>query len=403
MKKLHYILFVVLCGCIALSACRKEAPELYDPNQEGLCINSWGKTFESFWHGMNNNYVFWDVDTVDWDRIYAVYKPKFDAIEGQSEAADKQAEAYFMEFIPYLRDHHFNLTLNLNGTRFNPGDLEVLTRDYYHDRFSYEAFMGTVQKLREAGRITAYKEAEVACPHTAKDTMRMISYNLDQGIVYLQFDGFSISHLCQEEHQAGDEDHAALTEVYQNYRNLIESLPNLKGVVIDVRQNGGGYYELGEDILGILISEPLTFAEQRTKNGMGRLDFAPWIPTTLHVHPDNHPVTVPIIALADLYSVSMSEMTSMAISEMPNGYVIGERTFGGHGGVINRNYSYVGTFGNQVYEVYTCSVMTRRMDGKCYEGIGVIPDIECHNDSTRFAAGIDDQLERAVTFIKTGR
>lgn len=47
--------------------------------------------------------------------------------------------------------------------------------------------------------------------------------------------------------------------------------------------------------------------------------------------------------------------------------------------------------------------MTRRLDGKCYEGIGVTPDIEVFYNEDEFNRGIDKQLNRAIDFIEKGK
>lgn len=52
--------------------------------------------------------------------------------------------------------------------------------------------------------------------------------------------------------------------------------------------------------------------------------------------------------------------------------------------------------------MFTSTSMTRRLDGKCYEGIGIIPDIEVLYDQAQFLQGNDIQLNRAIDYAKTG-
>lgn len=112
----------------------------------------------------------------------------------------------------------------------------------------------------------------------------------------------------------------------------------------------------------------------------------------------------PLVALADINSISMGEITPMAIMAMPNGFFIGERTTGGHGplnGNINDYYS--GELENKAFLMYTSTSMTKRVDGKCYEGYGVVPDIEALFNADEFYKGNDTQLYRAAEFIHTGK
>lgn len=89
---------------------------------------------------------------------------------------------------------------------------------------------------------------------------------------------------------------------------------------------------------------------------------------------------------------------------MPNGYCIGERTTGGHGPLNNNiNEYYAGELENVAFRMYTSTSMTKRADGVCYEGYGVVPDIESLFNAEEFYKGNDTQLNRAAEFIHTGK
>lgn len=53
--------------------------------------------------------------------------------------------------------------------------------------------------------------------------------------------------------------------------------------------------------------------------------------------------------------------------------------------------------------MYTSTSMTKRADGVCYEGYGVVPDIESLFNAEEFYKGNDTQLNRAAEFIHTGK
>ena len=163
-------------------------------------------------------------------------------------------------------------------------------------------------------------------------------------------------------------------------------------------------------MLAPLLSRPVLFGYTRTKSGLGRLDYTPCSPLELNpLSKENNPVTrnvdnVPIVALADLWSASMGEITPMVVMEMPNGTFIGERTFGAHGPLAgDPNLFYAGALENRAFSMYTSTSITTRIDGKCYEGYGVEPDIEEQFNAEEYYMGNDTQLERAVQFIHTGK
>lgn len=205
-------------------------------------------------------------------------------------------------------------------------------------------------------------------------------------------------------------------ETYQNFLSLIESVPDLKGIVVDTRENNGGSLADMYYLLSPLTSKPVTFGYTRTKNGMGRLDYTPWSPMILYPASSSPDTAlsqlqikreignIPIVALADIYSISMAEMTPMAICALPNGCLIGERTWGGHGPLNNNlNDNYAGSFGNRYFRVDTSTSLTKNIDGHIYEGIGLTPDIEALYNKDEFLNGNDTQLERAIQYINTGK
>ena len=80
------------------SSCRDDAPELLNPQEYD--INNNESLFLAFWHGMNNSYVYWDVDPTDWDAMYDQYLPVFQDLDEKMEqiqmadnVSEEEAEA----------------------------------------------------------------------------------------------------------------------------------------------------------------------------------------------------------------------------------------------------------------------------------------------------------------------
>lgn len=65
---MKYKILLALLFVLGLVSCRKEMPDMQNPREE--TIYNWDQLFESYWNGMNYNYVFWDIDTTDWDKMY---------------------------------------------------------------------------------------------------------------------------------------------------------------------------------------------------------------------------------------------------------------------------------------------------------------------------------------------
>jgi C-terminal processing protease CtpA/Prc len=190
--------------------------------------------------------------------------------------------------------------------------------------------------------------------------------------------------------------------VLQYFLDFLKNLsPNIKGIIIDVRSNLGGDLSDLNFLVGHLIEKPLHFGYTQYKSGNGRLDFTPWINAVINPAPNTKPITLPIIALADNTSASLSEAVVMAIHSIPNGVFIGETTWGATGpitaeGVFNAGQFTVSNF----LSVQTSSCKFKYLDGKSYEGKGFPPDVYVPFNLSKLQNGKDVQLEKAIDYIK---
>ena len=103
----------------------------------------------------------------------------------------------------------------------------------------------------------------------------------------------------------------------------------------------------------------------------------------------------------------MSEMTCMAVSALPNGCVVGERTFGGTGPLYgDYKFAYSGAWENSAVSVYGSTAVMKDARGKIHEGVGIVPHIEVLQTpevEAEMRSGVDPQLERALEYIRTGK
>jgi hypothetical protein len=113
------ILLILLITIGSLSSCRKEISQVNNPvNYTG---NNFNDVFESFWNGMNNNYVFWSIDTTNWDRVYTTYKPLFAKLNLLDSTDNQTALKYFQDMTSGLIDSHYTLTFtSLGNAQISP-------------------------------------------------------------------------------------------------------------------------------------------------------------------------------------------------------------------------------------------------------------------------------------------
>jgi len=261
----------------------------------------------------------------------------------------------------------------------------------------------------------------------AEDMVKTIRFALFEGnIAYLRLGGCGLTgHMHPVYKQKAipgsmyESYHQAVERVWHHWFDTIQTLHkanNLGGVIIDMRNNGGGYVLDYQYLLGALLPSGGWNSHQlRVKNGIGRLDFGPITPFTVQTYEAEHEVINdrPIVVLANTNSMSMAENTTYGVQAQPNGCFIGTRTFGGLS-ALNPDpeaYSetYSGAFGvNETTPIwgyipkYVCFYPNKNGEYGVVEGYGFEPDIECPLDVNLWqTAGRDNQLEKALDYIKS--
>ena len=189
----------------------------------------------------------------------------------------------------------------------------------------------------------------------------------------------------------------------QFFLNYLSNPPSgFKGVIIDVRGNGGGDISDLNFLVGNLINNKLTIGHTRYKSGNGRLDYTPWAPAIVTPQTGAKAVTVPVVVLTDIWTTSMAELTAMAVHALPNGngHTVGETTWGATGPLTNNEILNGGQFtaANFLF-AYTSSSMFKYIDGNIYEGKGFPPDDYVPFNLNDFQTYGDKQLEKALTLM----
>ena len=127
---------------------------------------------------------------------------------------------------------------------------------------------------------------------------------LSEGIGYIKLTGFTQN---------------ATKEFRQAFVKLREA-NTLKGLIIDIRGNGGGLLNEAVDIANLFVDKGLeivsTKGQKADKNQVHLTSSAPI------------DVDIPVVVLVDSQSASASEIIAGAIQDLDRGVVLGQRTFG---------------------------------------------------------------------------
>jgi carboxyl-terminal processing protease len=158
----------------------------------------------------------------------------------------------------------------------------------------------------------------------------------------------------------------------------------VKGVILDLRNNGGGYLNAAIDVSSLFVPEgPIVSIDSRTK------------PLTTFDAENTAETPRPLAVLVNGFTASASEITSGAIQDSGAGVLIGSRTFGK--GVVQTIYPLPD---GSAIKITTARYLTP--NGRDINAVGIAPDISVQdvkaNDFGKPAT--DGQLQRAVAYIQ---
>ncbi|MBE0648847.1 MAG: S41 family peptidase [Bacteroidales bacterium] len=185
-------------------------------------------------------------------------------------------------------------------------------------------------------------------------------------IAYIKLSGFT--------QQAGK-------EVKQAFLKLKEKQP-ISGVIIDLRNNGGGLLNESVDLSNIFIEKG-----QEVVTTKGKVKERNFVHKTLYPPVD---LKIPLVVLTDNQSASASEIFAGAMQDLDRGVIVGQRTFGK--GLVQNvvPLSYNAQLKITVAKYYIPS-------GRCIQAIDY-----SHKDNNGYSAKIPDSLIREFT-TKKGR
>ena len=373
--------------CLSATSCREELPQINAPDKYPK--GNLSQEFDAFWNGMNNNYLFWDVDPTDWDGVYRTYKPLFAQLSSDEKDVE-QAYAYYREMTARFVDSHYVLIpSDRTMASIVPAASRVRKRPDFHLPIPNAHYSGPV--------LRSYLNQNSVVGLSPDSSAVLIAGKIkNTNILYFRIPSFSLKEWYTARTGTAK---AVIQYVFDELQQ-----PDLRGIILDVRGNGGGQVVDLNFLVGRLTDKSYVYGANRMKSGMGRLDYLPWVEAAVYPPAGAKSFTKPVVVLADMHSVSMSEATVMAVKALPggNGRIVGERTWGAMAPIADNNVFNGGGFPLTTLfrEVYMSSGMFRYKDGTMYEGVGFPPDVEANYDGQALQIGKDTQLEKAIDAVR---
>lgn len=248
--------------------------EEYPDNPQG--------NFEALWKIMDEHYCFFEYKEVDWNLIHDEYSRRINS--------DMTQESLFMllnEMLQQLKDGHVNIS-----TPFDVGRYWKWFEDYpdNYDEKIVHAYLGSDYRIASGIR---YKI-------------------LDDNIGYLRYESFS----------------SGIGETNLDY--VINKFSICEGLIIDVRNNGGGSLTNSDVLTARFVNEKTLVGYIQHKTGKGHNDFSE--PYPKYIEPSTRlRYQKPVVVLTNRSCFSATNDFVNAMSYCPNVIILGDKTGGGGG------------------------------------------------------------------------
>lgn len=380
------ILILMTCSLLIATSCKKNIPA---PVFSKTTPTNFNQVFDEFWNGMSTNYLYWDMDTTNWDKMYRQYKPLFAQLNLQDKTDLVKSVSYFRHMTDGLIDSHYSINFKvpeLVDSFLFPALSRKEKNTNFHSPF---LFISVDSNYLDQGFLSG--------KYVASDNTEISALcgTIKKKILYFYCNAFALSEAYYSSTDNG------IKATLQYFFNQLHDLPsNIKGLIIDVRNNKGGNLTDLNFLVGRLIDKPILYGYTRYKSGNGRLAYTPWINAIINPQAGAKAITVTLIVLADNYTASVAEAITMAIRTLPKSIFIGEITWGATE-PITKNIVYndrpfqIPNF----LSVYTASAVFKYKDGISYEGQGFLPDIFVPFNLNELNKGKDPQLNKSISLI----
>ncbi len=334
MKK--YILFVFLLVFI-LPSCMDEEPQQPNSNKGN---------FEALWNMIDNQYCYLDYKKINWDSIHSVYNLKI------TDSIDEYAFFDLMgSMLGELKDGHVNLYSNFDRSRYWKWFSD------YPTNFS--------SKLIYSSRYLSD------------------NYRIAGGFRYSKIDYDSIGYMYYGSFSNGFSD--------SNMRYMLSYFSKCKGLIIDVRDNGGGSLDYSEQLASCFFVNDTVTGYIQHKTGTGHSDFSKptEIKTTAH---KTLQWQRSVIVLTNRMSYSATNDFVNRMNHAPNCIVVGDKTGGGGGLPLSSELP-----NGWLVRFSACPMYNSAMENTEW---GIEPDVNVQLTTGDEDKGIDTIIEKAISLIK---
>jgi len=333
MKKYSFILILLF---FSLYSCIDE-PKLEENNHSG--------NFESLWKIIDTRYCYLDYKAINWDSIHTVYKTRVD-----SNMTDFQLFELFGNMLGELKDGHVNLYSEFNTSRYWKWFTD------YPSNFNSSVVYGN----RYLGT----------------------NYMFVGGLRYAKIHNGEIGYIYYGDFSDRFSD--------VNITNIFTYFKNCKSLIIDVRNNGGGYLDLSEQFASYFFTQKTVTGYMQHKTGNGHTQFSKAEAITTSVH-ETIQWQLPVAVLSNRMSYSATNAFISKMKIAPNAVIVGDKSGGGGGLPLSSELP-----NGWMVRFSSSPMFDATMQ---HTEWGIDPDVKVDMNASDSANGYDTIIETAITQI----
>lgn len=327
-------IFLSLSLLFLFSACNDNMR--FDNNPHG--------NFDALWTIIDENYCFFEYKEIDWDAVYRAYSPRV-----KSDMGNDALFKLMSEMLAELKDGHVNLIAS-------------------HDMSRYWSWTEDFPANFDASILKKYLGNDYGIAGGMNYTI------LEDNIGYIYYGSFS--------RDVGE----------GNMSQVLSRMSICKGIIIDVRNNGGGSLTNVERISSRFFNEKTLVGYISHKIGKGHNDFSNFHPKFVQSY-NGIRFQKPVVVLTNRSCYSATNDFVNVMKHAPNATIIGDKTGGGSG------LPFSSELPNGWSVRFSASPMYN-VDKEHIE-FGIEPDIYVSMTESDKAKGKDTIIEKAREVIKT--
>jgi len=366
---------LVLIFIVFIFSCRKteDLPTFSNSSKDAIT------NFDAFWHGINDNYIFFAYDNVNWDDAYSEFRPK--VTSGMSEL--ELLRITYAMFSKLVDGHRLIKTQNAS--------YGALTSDYYEKHPRVESDSLIIGKYIDTSLVATFTYEEKGTANVEFYLSPLLKTN----IIYIRYFGF---HTALENAGQNDAFNEYLKQIQENAWS---------GIILDLRGNGGGLATSFKNLISKFVPANYTWGYSKFRVGRDRYETTPFIAETASFA-GTKAFTKPLLILTDRYSFSAAELTALALHNLPNITIIGDTTGGAQGPIISVENSqnalskdFTGNFKlPNGWLIQLALKATFDNQKQIFEGKGLPPSIVVKPSQAALNLGRDNVLDKAIDYLK---